>query len=75
MQFLEMLEMNGYKFPKNNFFDNNYYTKEELVEKYKNKIANVYIVYSNIIKSDEKKSQIILFNINLRKELMGYKWF
>lgn len=54
MQFLEMLEMNGYKFPKNHFFDNNYYTKEELVKKYKNKISNLYIVYSNIIKSDEK---------------------
>ena len=67
MQFLEMFEMNGYKFPKNIFFDNNYYTKEELVEKYKNKIANVYIVYSNIIKSDEKNITNNNNNINLKK--------
>lgn len=56
MKFLEMFEMNGYKFPKKNFFDSNYYTKEELVEKYKYKISNLYIVYSNIIKNDGKKT-------------------
>jgi len=55
MKFLEMLETNGYKFPKNNFFDNYYYTKQEIMEKTENgKGINLYIVYSNIIKSDEK---------------------
>ena len=49
MKFLEKFEMNGYKFPKNNYFDSNYYTKQELM---KNKAIsiNLYIVYSNIIK-------------------------
>jgi len=54
MKFLEMLEANGYKFAKNNFFDN-YYTIQEIMEKTKNGNAiDLYIVYSNIIKSDEK---------------------
>ena len=48
MKFLEMLENNGYKFPKDSFFDNKYYTKEELVGK---GLINLYIVYSNIIKN------------------------
>jgi len=55
MKFLEMLETNGYKFSINNFLDNYYYTKQEIMEKTKNGNAiNLYIVYSNIIKSDEK---------------------
>ena len=52
IQFLEMLEMNGYKFPKDNFFDSNYYTKQEILEKYR-KGVNLYIVYSDIIKNDQ----------------------
>ena len=57
MQFLEMLEMNGYKFPKNNFFDNNYYTKQEIIENSRNskdRYIYLYIVYSKIIKNGEK---------------------
>ena len=55
IQFLEMLEINGYKFPKYSFLDNNYYTKQEIMEKTKNEIqTNLYIVYSNLIKSDKK---------------------
>ena len=53
MQFLEMFEMNGYKFAKKHFLDNNYYTKQELMKKYKNNPTNLHIVYSNIIKSGE----------------------
>ena len=50
-----MFEANGYKFSINNFLDNYYYTKQEIMEKTKNGNAiNLYIVYSNIIKSDEK---------------------
>jgi len=48
MKFLEMFENNGYKFPKHNFFDNKYYTKQELVGKC---LINLYIVYSDIIKN------------------------
>jgi FkbM family methyltransferase len=51
MKFLEMFEKNGYKFPKDNFFDNKYYKKEELIRM---GLINIYIVYSNIIKNEEK---------------------
>ena len=54
MKFLEMFEMNGYKFPKYNFFDHNYYTKQEIIENFKDRITNLYIVYSIIIKDDKK---------------------
>ena len=55
IQFLEMLEINGYKFPKYSFLDNNYYTKKEIMEKTKNEFqTNLYVVYSNLIKSDKK---------------------
>jgi len=57
MQFLEMLEMNGYKFPKKNFFDCNYYTKQEIIENSRNskdRYIYLYIVYSKIIKNEEK---------------------
>ena len=55
IQFLEMLEINGYKFPKYSFLDNNYYTKQEIMEKTKNEFqTNLYVVYSNLIKSDKK---------------------
>jgi len=48
LQFLKMFEMNGYKFPKNNFFDNNYYTKEELVETYKNSNKQIFSTFFGI---------------------------
>ena len=55
LKFLEMFEINGYKFPKNHFFDNDYYSNQEIMEKTKNgRSINLYIVYSNIIKSEEK---------------------
>ena len=53
MQFLEIFEMNGYKFAKDNFFDNNYYTKYEIIEKTEKKATNLFIVYSNIIANSE----------------------
>jgi len=49
MKFLEMFENNGYKFPKDSFFDNKYYTKQELINE---GLINLFIVYSNIIKND-----------------------
>ena len=53
MQFLEIFEMNGYKFAKDNFFDNNYYNKYEIIEKTEKKATNLFIVYSNIIANSE----------------------
>jgi len=53
MQFLTIFEMNGYKFLKKHFFDKNYYTKKELVERYKVGGANLYIVYSGIMKNEK----------------------
>ena len=50
MKFLEMFEMNGYKFAKQHFFDNNYYTKQEIMEKSKIIAINLFIIYSNILK-------------------------
>jgi len=47
MKFLEMFENNGYKFPKDSFFDNKYYTKQELMV---DGLFDLFIVYSNIIK-------------------------
>ena len=49
MKFLEMFENNGYKFPKDSFFDHKYYTKQELINE---GLINLFIVYSNIIKND-----------------------
>ena len=53
MKFLEMFEKNGYKFAKDNFFDNNYYPIKEIIEKSKFSAINLFIVYSNIIKNEE----------------------
>ena len=47
INFLEMFEMNGYKFSKNSFFDRKYYTKEEIISS-NIKVTNLFIVYSNI---------------------------
>jgi FkbM family methyltransferase len=56
MKFLEIFEMNGYKFAKNNYFDSNYYTKQEIIEQSKERIITLYIVYSNIIKDNKKNT-------------------
>ena len=50
IKFLEMFEMNGYKFAKTNYFDKNYYTKEEIMEKAKSVAINLFIIHSNIYK-------------------------
>ena len=47
IKFLEIFEMNGYKFAKKNFFDTNYYTKQEIIGKSKNIATNLFIIYSN----------------------------
>ena len=50
IKLLELFEKNGYKFAKDNFFDTNYYSKSEILEKSKNGYINLFIVHSNIIK-------------------------
>ena len=52
MKFLEIFEMNGYKFAKKDFFDKNYYTKQEIMGKAKHVAINLFIIYSNIFKND-----------------------
>ena len=49
IKFLEIFEMNGYKFAKKNFFDTNYYTKQEIIGKSKNIAINLFIIYSNAL--------------------------
>ena len=52
IKFLEIFEMNGYKFAKKDFFDKNYYTKQEIMGKAKHVAINLFIIYSNIFKND-----------------------
>ena len=47
IKFLEIFEMNGYKFAKKNYFDTNYYTKQEIIGKSKNIAINLFIIYYN----------------------------
>ena len=47
IKFLEIFEINGYKFAKKNFFDTNYYTKQEIIGKAKNIAINLFIIYYN----------------------------
>jgi len=49
IKFLEIFEMNGYKFAKKNYFDTNYYTKQEIIGKSKNIAINLFIIYSNAL--------------------------
>ena len=51
IKLLEIFENNGYKFAKNNFLDTYYYSKTEILEKAKSGLINLFIVYSNIIKT------------------------
>ena len=52
IEFLKMLELNGYKFSQNNFLDTNYLTIDKIISKKKD-LINLYIIHSEIIKKNK----------------------